>query len=412
MRGSLPISNFEWLKVKSNTVHNILEMQNDSDTGYFLEVDLVYPKELHDSHNDYPFCCEHMSVNTSKQKKLVLTLKDKENYVLHYHTLKLAVEHGLELKTVHKILQFKQTPWLKPFIDLNTVKRTESKNSFEKNLYKLMSNAIYGKCVENLRNRVDIKLVNHWRGRYGAKSLISKPNFKRRTIFNENLVAIEMERTNITINKPIMVGIAILEISKTLMYEFHYDFMHKKYHPDQCKLMYTDTDSFVYSLQKHNIYSVMKKNPEQFDTSDFAVDNIFGIKQQNKKIPGLMKDENNGHVISEFVGLRAKMYSIKIKQEDMKFKVMKRAKGVKKNVLSKKITFEDFKKCIFDNTIVSNTQATIKSHLHRVYSIQQAKKMLDANDDKRYILQNNINTLAWGHYKIPENVNNQANVNN
>lgn len=399
MSQPLPISNFEWVTVQPERIENILRSPDDSNVGYFLEVDLKYPRKIHDKHDDYPFCCQRKNVGDSKQKKLILDLEDKEHYVIHYHMLKIALKNGLKLKKVHNILQFKQSFWLKTYMDLNTKKRTESKNPFEKNLYKLMSNAIYGKCVENVRKRVEIKLVSHWRGRYGAKSLISKPNFKKRTIFNKSLVAIEMEKTNIVVNKPIIVGVAILEISKTLMYNFHYDFMLKEHGSEKCQLLYTDTDSFLYSIQDRNIYETMKKHPERFDTSDFATDNQFGIKLRNKKIPGLMKDENKGNIMSEFVGLRAKMYSIKVK-EKAKFKVTKRAKGVKKHILSKKISFKNYVDCVMSNLVIKHIQPSIRSRLHKVYTINESKKVLDAQDNKRYIMPDNINTVAWGHYKL------------
>lgn len=399
MSQPLPISNFKWVTVEPEIIENILRSPDDSNEGFFLEVDLKYPRKIHDKHNDYPFCCQQKNVGDSKQKKLILDLEDKEHYVIHYRMLKIALKNGLKLKKVHRIIQFKQSFWLKAYMDLNTMNRTESKNPFEKNLYKLMSNAIYGKCVENIRKRVDIKLVSHWHGRYGAKSLISKPNFKKRTIFNKSLVAIEMEKMNINVNKPIIVGIAILEISKTLMYNFHYDFMLKEHGLEKCQLLYTDTDSFLYSIQDRNIYETMKKHHKRFDTSDFPRDNQFGIKLRNKKIPGLMKDENKGKIISEFVGLRAKMYSIKVKEKS-KFKVTKRAKGVKKHILSNKISFKNYVDCVMSNLVVQQIQPSIRSRLHKVYTINQSKKVLDAKDNKRYIMPDNINTVAWGHYKL------------
>lgn len=224
-----------------------------------------------------------------------------------------------------------------------------------------MSNAIYGKCVENVRKRVDIKLVNRWCGRYGARSLISKPNFKRRTIFNESLVAIELNRTSIRMDTPVIVGVAILEISKTLMYDFHYNFIQKNYGYKKCQLLYTDTDSFIYSIQDHNVYKLMKKYPEKFDTSDLKPGNQFGIEPRNKKIPGLMKDVNKGKIISEFVGLRPKMYSIKVQKDD-RFKITKRAKGVKKHILKKKISFKNYVECVMSNTVFTGSQPLIKSH--------------------------------------------------
>lgn len=397
MMEPLPLTNFRWIFFKKN-IDFVLNTPDNSEVGYILEVDLEYPTELHDLHADYPFCAEHKAPPNTNTKKLLLTLYDKEKYVLHYRTLKYALENGIKLKKVYRILQFRQISWLKPYIELNTLERTKANNEFEKNLFKLMSNAIYGKSMENVRERVDIKLKNKWDGKDGVKVLIARPNFKKRTIFNENLVAIEMEKTEIFMNKPIIIGASILEISKLKMYSFHYDYMKKDF-KDNCKILYTDTDSFIYNIETNNFYDYMKKNIELFDTSDYPSDNRFNIKLLNKKIPGLMKDEVCGEIITEFVGLRSKMYSIRINGIDK----IKKAKGIKKNIINKKIHFADYYNCVKEHCIITKTQNTILSKLHNVFSIKRSKKVLNPYDDKRYILNNKIDTVPWGHYSIPKN---------
>lgn len=127
-------------------------------------------------------------------------------------------------------------------IDLNTLQRTQARNEFEKNLYKLCSNAIYGKTMEDERNKRIIKVKNKWEGRYGIKNYIARPNFKRVTIFSEDFVAVELKKTEIFMNKPIIIGMVILEISKLLMYQFHYDYMKPRF-GDKCQIMYTDSVS-------------------------------------------------------------------------------------------------------------------------------------------------------------------------
>lgn len=300
MMESLPRSNFEWV---SKNVGEILETPDDAKHGYLIEVDLKYPKKLHDLHNDYPLCAEHMipQNSNSKQPKLILNLNDKKKYVLHYRTLKLVLKNGMKIERLGRILKFRQSPWLKPYILLNTNERTKATNEFEKNFFKLMSNAVYGKTLENVRDHVDVRLRNTWLGRYGARNLIIKPNFKKRTIFNENLIAIEMLRTNIFIAKPIIVGVCVLEISKLCMYNFHYDFMLENFNHKECKLQYTDTDSFIYNIQCDDIYDFIRQNSDRFDTSDYTPNNEYGIKLLNKKIPGLMKDECNANVLANLL---------------------------------------------------------------------------------------------------------------
>lgn len=308
----------------------------------------------------------------------------------------MALAHGLKLKKVHKMLSFEQSKFLESYIMLNTLERAKSTNNFQKNNHKLMNNALFGKFLENERSFRDIKLVSNWDGRNGAKSLIGRPTFKKVTIFSEDLVAIEMLRTNNILKKPFIIGISILEISKLKMYRFHYDFMLKNFSSDLCRVVYGDTDSLVYNIICNDIYKdFIKKNSSEFDTSDYSINNPYNIDQLNKKVIGLMSDENCGEIATEFIGLRSKMYTIKLD----KGKVSKRAKGVKKCIISNKITFEDYKKCIFQNCTYINNQSTINSHLHKVYTISTKKKMLDGRDDKRIILNNGINTVAIGHYK-------------
>lgn len=407
MMQHLPINGFKWSD-HDFTTDQILSMTDDAAKGYMFEVDLHYPDKLHDLHNDYPFCAENMPVpkpfgeRASKQEKLLLTLFDKKNYVIHYRMLKLALQHGLVLKKIHRTLEFNQSPWLKSYIKLNTEMRTRATNEFEKNFYKLLNNAIFGKCMENVRARVDIHLRNKWDGRYGARKLIAQPNFKRRIIFNEDLVAVEMSRTNIQMNKPVSIGMAILDISKVVMYEFYYDFLKKKYGENVC-LAYTDTDSFVLHVKTDDFYADMKQNLERYDTSDYPEFNKFQMPRVNKKVPGLFKDELNSKIIASFVGLRSKMYSIRVDEADVqknKKSEIKKAKGVKEYVVKKEITFDDYVNCLENNVEIEKSQNTFRTKLHKVYTIQVTKKALSPFDDKRKILPGNIETMAHGHYRL------------
>ncbi|XP_031639677.1 uncharacterized protein LOC116351684 [Contarinia nasturtii] len=269
-------------------------------------------------------------------------------------------------------------------------------NEFEKNFYKLLINAIYGKTMENVRARSDIRLKTKWNGRYGARKLVALPNFKKYSIFSDDLVAIHMNRTTVVMDKPIAIGMSILEISKVLMYDFFYNHLRKQY-GENVELMYTDTDSFIIDVNTDDYYADMKKNLKNYDTSDFPENNQFNIPRANKKIPGLFKDELNGEIITEFVGLRSKMYCVRSNGIEK----MKKAKGVKKYVLNKKITFKDYVNCITKNCSVVRKQNMFRTKKHVVFSVTQSKVVLSPMDNKRYILENNVNTLPWGHYNIP-----------
>ncbi|XP_071579389.1 uncharacterized protein [Temnothorax nylanderi] len=250
--------------------------------------------------------------------------------------------------------------------------------------------------MENVRNHVDVKLLTKWDGRYGAEAMIARPNFHSRSVFSKDLVAVELRKLEVKFNKPIYVGMCILDISKICLYEFHHEYMLPLYH-DKCKVMYTDTDSLIYHIECDDVYETMKRDIDRFDTSDYPVDNAYGIPLANKKVPGLMKDENNGAIMTEFVGLRAKMYALKVDGK----KDTKKAKGVKSNVVARTITFDDYTRCLKDAIEMTRQQFSIRSKLHDVNTIRETKIALSPYDDKRYIIPDSIDTLPWGHYQIP-----------
>ena len=220
----LPTHGFLWKEAEDFTPEKIDELVKKDKRGYLLEVDVEYPKELHENHNELPFLTERM--NMGRVEKLVPNLKDKKRYVVQIKALSQAFKHGLKLKKVHRVIEFQQSRWMKAYIMLNTRLRKDAKNEFEKDFFKLMNNSVFGKTMENIRNHKDMKLVTS-----DKKYLkyVMKPNFKDGHPFSKHLFAVEMGKTEITMNKPVYLGQAILDLSKTLMYEFHYDYMRPKY---------------------------------------------------------------------------------------------------------------------------------------------------------------------------------------
>ena len=185
-----------------------------------------------------------------KVEKLVTSIEDKEKYVRHIAALKQALNHGLKLKKVQRVIEFRQEALLKLYTDMNTKLRTEAKNDFEKDFFKLMNNSVFGKTMENVRNHRDIKLVTTDERR---NKLVSEPNYHKTKYFSENLLAIEMRKTKIKMNKPVYLGQAILDIRKTLMYEFEYDYIKRKYQ-EKARLCYMDTDSFIINIETEDFY--------------------------------------------------------------------------------------------------------------------------------------------------------------
>ena len=212
MSMKLPTHGFKWMTEE--------ELSCWESYPCILEVDLDYPKELHDLHNDYPLAPERIMCKNNVEK-LIPNLYNKERYVLHYENLKQYMKLGLQLKKIHRGIRFEESEWLKPYVDMNTGLKAKAKNKFDKDFFKLMNNSVFGKTMENIRNRVDVRLVNN---RNMAKKLVAKPNFKHLNVFSEELLAVHMKKTKLTMNKPIYLGMSILDLSKTIMYDFHYNY--------------------------------------------------------------------------------------------------------------------------------------------------------------------------------------------
>ena len=209
---------------------------------------LHYPKNLHRLHSDLPFLPKIK--NNDKCSKLINTLHDKKNYVIHIRALKQALDHGLKLTKVHKVIEFKQEAWLKPYINMNTKLRINATNDFFKDFFKLMNNSVFGKTMENVRNHRDIKIVTTNKQRM---KFASEPNYHTTKQISKDLLIMEMKKTSVKMNKPMYLGQAILDISKKLMYEFWYDYIKPKY-GDKVNLCYMDTNSFIMHIETEDFY--------------------------------------------------------------------------------------------------------------------------------------------------------------
>ena len=387
MSKPLPTHGFKWMNENELNNWNLLERSS------ILEVDLEYPDDLHDLHNDYPLAPESIKLEFSDVHKLIPNLNDKKKYVVHYENLKMYEKLGLKIVKIHRGILFEESAWLKYYVDLNTEMRTKAKNNFEKDFFKLMNNSVFGKTLERIENHVDIKLVCHEKE---AIKLVSKTNYDRLTIFDENLIAVHMKRTRLLYNKPIYLGMCILDMSKTLMYDFHYNYIRQKY-GDRAKLLFTDTDSLAYEIQTEDFYADIAEDVKfRFDTSDYPEDHPSGIKTEiNKKVIGMFKDESAGKQIDEFIGLRSKLYSYKMDGEDHK-----KCKGIKQNVVKKTITHDDYKNCLFTKREQLRKMNVFRSYHHDIYTEQVNKVALSADDDKRVIMEDGIRTLAYGHYSL------------
>ena len=392
MSQQLPTHGFSWMRnLTKERVMDILDKANHSMSnlgkrGYIFEVDLEYPKKLWGQHNDYPLAPEKMIVNGVE--KLICHFKPRKNYVVHYRNLRQYLEMGMRITAVHRGISFYQSSWMEPYIRKNTELRKTAANSFEKDFFKLMNNSVFGKTIENIRKRQNIFLIDD---RKKAAKLTSRPNFDRATIFDRNLIAVHMKRTEVYFNKPVYVGQAILDLSKTLMFDFHYNYIKKKYR-DKAELMFTDTDSLLYQIHTDDFYhDITHDILEKFDTSDYPPDHPSGIPTGvNKKVIGMFKDEVAGKQITHFIGLRPKLYTFKIEDGN----TTKKCKGIKKNVVKKGIKFENYFECLFTGEKQMRTMKIIRSECHDIYSKEINKIALSNEDDKRKVLEDCVHTLA------------------
>ena len=237
---NLPTHGLKWKEGEDFAPEKLDKHVQKDKRGYLLEVDVEYPKGLHENHNELPFLIVKMKI--SRVEKLVPDLKDKKGYAVHIKALDQALKHGLNLKKVHRVIEFQQSRWMKTYIMLNTRLRKDAKKEFEKDFLKLINNSDFGKAMENIRNHKDMTLVTN---EQKYQKYVMKPNFKDGYPFLKELFAVDMEKREIPMNKPVYLGQLVLDLSKTLIYEFHYDYTRPRY-GSKVNLCYMDTDSFAY----------------------------------------------------------------------------------------------------------------------------------------------------------------------
>lgn len=407
----LPISNFKWVSFDKVQCFNVEKIPSDSNIGYILDVDLEYPNYLHNLHNDFPLAPVkgkvmyselspyaksiiekfHMSY-TSSTSKLLTTLNHRKRYIVHYINLKLYLALGMKLKKVHRILQFNQSSWMKDYVQFNTMKRKEATNSFEKNLFKLMTNSTYGKCMERLRGRSSLELTS---SPIRCQKLLMKPSFKSVQILDDDFVGIQYLKSLVELNKPIYVGFTILDLSKWLLYDFHYNKILPTFNSpsEEIRLLYQDTDSFVYYIKSPYFIEKMRYQlRHSFDFSSLPPGHsLYSCK--NVGVLGMFKDETGGKKIDEFICLRPKMYSLKYSDGSN----LKKMKGVGKRAVQD-IFHESYFDSLNQMTRFYGEMMGFRSYNHRVFIIAQDKLALTPFEDKRYILNDGISSRAYGHY--------------
>lgn len=399
--------NLPYKDIKFDTVslEEILKTSDDSEIGYMVEVDLEYPRELHDKFKQYPPCPESLIPNTdwfsdyqkevmektnckSNCAKLVPHLMKHENYVIHYRNLKFIVEQGVKV-TLKRVISFKQKDWMSSYINGNNKLRTEAKrnkNNFLANLFKLLNNSVFGKTMEDVRNRMNLHLTTD---RENAIKHFSRIDFKSATHI-DGLYLIQHHKSLIIYEKPVYIGCSILDISKLRMLDFHYNTMEANF-KGRYELIYSDTDSLVYYIRDKNFHQWMFDNPDEFDLSE--MDDKYK-SDANKGVLGKFKSEVGSKIITEFCALSPKSYSYKYCQKECK-----KAKGVSLSVSDKTMSFEDYKLVLESNKFQTRNIYAIRSFNQNIFTTLTPKVVLNSFYDKMK-LDDAINCTPFGYNPI------------
>ena len=440
MRTSLPLGGWQWEEgcddesgMRQNGFTRALELANRFPTvqealgwidqqprNFFLEADAHFPPSIHDQQNGFPFLPEHLKPPGGTCVKLVSHLGDRERYVLSFEMFLLAKANGIVFRKIHRVLSFNQSPWLREYIDLNVKKRAAAISPFQRAFFKAANNLVYGKTLQDSRKHrsfelfTEAKMMKFRKIHLRTPYLIQNEVVYRRcgvheknpdSVFcdatNSCVLCMEKTRCTVQLKEPIFLGFKVLESSKCKMYEFYYHVLVPHF-ADKIQLLATDTDSFILSLQTDDLTKDFYQLREHFDFSNFPPSHpLYSTK--NKAVPGFMKVEYGPRVMEEFCGLRSKLYGIRFRREEEEEEVaVKKAKGVKRSVVEKEVSFQDYLDCLVSpSKKICRTQTQILSLRQRLYTVKQNKVALSGQDDKRYLLPDQISTLAWGHKRIP-----------
>ena len=310
------------------------------------------------------------------QKKLTPNLRDKTRYVVDYHSLKLYVQLGLVITKVHHVLTFKQSLWLKAYIDFNIHHHSLSDNGVLRDFFKLMNNSVFGKTQVNLRKHVQVDLITD---AAVLHKRIAKPSFCCGIPITDCLTVVQCKVQTLVLNRPIYLGFTVLELSKLHMYDFHYNHIKVKYlHADQLRLLFTDTDSLAYAVQTENIYEDMASDAAtKYDFSEYPINHPL-YDTSNRKALGFFKDELNSIPMKEFVGLRPKYYAFlctgKVDRNIVQHSrpvEKKIAKGVKRKVKDEHLHFTHYLNALHSFQTFVSKQNLISSTAHTVQTVHQ-----------------------------------------
>ena len=425
----LPCADFKWLSEEDILKIDWLHIDTEQEVGYTLKLDLNYPDSIRDKTQDFPLAPESawitkdmltpvmhhqwshrcqlrgVSDNYKSEKKLLMSVSDKKDYVVHFKLLQFYLLMGMTISKIHSVISYTQKPIFKNYIVKNSILRQQAISEFAKDLYKLLNNSLFGKTMENVRGRKSFNLVNTKQKLMRQSKL---PHFLRAHKFNENLVLTEKMNLEVKLDKPIYIGQAVLDLSKLIMYRLRYEKLAA--YADEFNGAITviggDTDSLFCSVHNIDLYTQLHPamlRDNLLDTSNYPHHHAL-YSEQNKAKLVCIKDEVCREELQEAILLKPKCYSM-ITASGLANK--KTAKGIQYCV-RQALRHSEYVKVFELQHELACTVRRFQSTNHVVNTIKLTKWALSAADNKRAWLSSN-ESLPFGHYKL-RNINNDDEV--
>lgn len=424
----LPMGNYKWLSEeevrKFDDLSLLMGKPKNDPKGWVFEVDLEYPEELRkkNAHRNMPLAPEHLVIfhddlsEYSKQcleattgnknnkryfsEKLCGTFYKKERYLVHYRNLQFYVRHGLKVTKIHRVIEFDQGDFSRPYIEFTAKKRASTKSDFKKRTAKLLSNANFGKWLQNVRKYIDVKLVTR---ESTATKYINSPRYISSRQLSDDITAIFLKKEKVVLDRKYSIGFTILELSKLLMYEYYYDVIVPRFGEDNVSIILSDTDSFVLHIKNHTRTEAREKMRDVMDFSNLApTDEHFDSSRA--KVPGYLKTETPTSSIMECVAPKSKCYALRSISDkpSLDENIEKKCKGISKSRV-KNLKIDSYRKCIQDIATVKTDIARLQSKNHTIQTVIQNKLALSSFDDKRFLLH-------CGKHSVPYQREPQSNV--
>ena len=428
----LPFSDFSFISRDEFQMINWETVNLLGDIGYFIEVSLHYPENIHKKTSSFPLCPENKTItydmlspyqkkvlkevynkSSYNEKKLTSTFFDREKVVLHGLNLQMYLKLGMKIKSIFRVIKFKQSPFMKTWVDFCTNKRSQSTNDFTKNFWKLLVNSVYGKTIESIVNRKQVKIV---KDPSIFCSLVTKPNFDRHIIINENLVIVLMNQESVRIDKPYYIGFSILEISKYIMYDFFYNILRPYFGDDGVELLYSDTDSLAINIKTGDLLQDLNNLKSNMDFSNLHHSHPLFSKENMAQL-FKFKEEFGLRPISRLCALKSKVYSFEVgcqhnngvdwrglclecQNNSFTGSNVNKLKGIQKRT-ARNIQFSNYVKCLSDFTAQREKTFQIISKKQKISTNMVSKISLSSFCDKRYIFNCGVHSQPYSNENLP-----------